>query len=224
MQQFGLTGGIPGLYGVFLSFLGRYVRAAIIIQIIYIFLILNLHTINSKIHIHHPDECNGFAPFGNLSCAIYFFLFIFALTQAVVTAITIASGNVTNIAMLVYLWIVFPIATLFVFEKLVYQPHKVLQDVQKRSLLDSSLRWNGYYLKATTDLEKWISNGGKDDAPQLSVVLQTLDDWKKLDAHMADVNTWPISKNTLRVLSTLTNPFLPVLLPAVVEIFKNVLP
>jgi hypothetical protein len=88
MESFG-SAEITWNVRVFLSFLGRYVRTAIIIQLLYVFLILNLYSIKPRFYLNHPDGCSGFSPFGNLGFAIYIFLFVFALTEAVVTSIAL---------------------------------------------------------------------------------------------------------------------------------------
>jgi hypothetical protein len=46
-----------------------------------------------------------------------------------------------------------------------------------------------------------------------------LEIWAKLDKYVADMHTWPISNYTLRMLAIFVNPFVPILIPIVVDIF-----
>jgi hypothetical protein len=220
MESFGSTGGLPGIYGVFLSFLGRYVRTAIIIQLLYVFLILNLFYITPKFSLNHPDGCSGFSPFGNLGFAIYIFLFIFALTEAVVTAIALANNNSASFTAFVYLWILFPVITAFVFDGLIYKPHAVLRTARDNLLLESSRDWNGFYQKVISGLGKF-STENKEQAKQLDENIKILEHWRKLDLYTNDMHVWPISKQRLQFISTLGSPFIPILLPAIVESLKS---
>jgi hypothetical protein len=112
------------------------------------------------------------------------------------------------------------VITVFVFDELIYKPHKVLRTARDNLLLESSRDWSDLYRKLISGLEKF-SPENKEQATQLDESIKILEHWKKLDLYTSDMHVWPISKRRLQIISTLGSPFIPILLPAIVESLKD---
>lgn len=221
---------LPAQYAIFLSWLGRYASLALVIQIVYIFVIVNSHSLNVRLNPAHPDQCSGLAPFGNLAIIIYEVLFIRAMIEAIgisaggsswQRAISSISGPIT----LIYLWILFPLAILYIFDQLVYRPHRVMHELQKNYLEISSQAWSNYHQDVKSNLMTAVktsrtSLAGKSQY-NYSDDLELLEIWAKLDKYVANMHTWPISNRTLRWLAIFVNPFVPIFIPAIVDIFVS---
>jgi hypothetical protein len=218
---------IPWQYSIFLSWLGRYAGLAIFIQIAYILLIINSYTLNVKLNLSHPDHCSGLAPFGNLAIMIYAAFFIWAMIEA----IGIAAGGsawekaITDISgqfALIYLWILFPLAVLYIFDRLVYRPHHAMHELQKNYLETSSQAWSNYHQNVKSEIMTAAKMSQKaivrKSHHQYADNMELLKTWAKLDKYVADIHTWPISSHTLRLLAIFVNPFVPILIPAAVDI------
>jgi hypothetical protein len=219
---------IPAQYAVILSWLGRYAGLAILIQITYLFLVMNNYALNVKLNLSHPDHCSGLAPFGNLAIIIYEVFFIWAMIEAVgisaggsawQRAITSISGPFT----LIYLWILFPLAVLYVFDQLVYRPHRAMCELQENYLGSSSHAWSNYHQNIKSEIMTAVNTSQipltSKSQHQYSDDLEMLEIWEKLDKYVADMHTWPISNYTLRMLAIFVNPFVPILIPIIVDIF-----
>ncbi len=222
----------PGQYAIFLSLLGTYAKSVVLIQLFYVFLILNNYTLTLKLNLAHPDQCGGSSPFGNLAIAIYIFLFVWAMFQAIGTsvgggALEKAAVNISGSTAYLYLWILFPIAALYVFDRLVYKPHKALTDLQRRYLEPSSSNWTNYHKDILKNLKKAIEESKQPIASKsqgsFGDELELLETWAKLDKYITETHTWPISKSSFRTMAILVNPLVPMLLPTIVNFFKSVL-
>lgn len=223
---------LPAQYALFLSFLGRYARVAIFIQIAYIFAILNLHNYEFRLHFHHPDKCSGLAPFGNLALISYLYFFVHAVLEAVSIAagggaferaLRTMSGSLT----LLYLWIIFPISFILVFAALLLKPHRELLKVQRHSLLAGSSSWTDYHHQVAARIVSAFQESKPlpNARPELRIEddLKSLEMWRKLFGYVEDMHTWPIPKYILGIAAIIVNPLIPLLLPLVVEWFRNLL-
>ncbi len=223
---------IPAKYAIFLSFLGSYAILVILVQLAYIFLILRNYSFNVKINLSHPDNCSGLAPFGNLAIIIYAFLFFWAMFQAIGTsaggsalqkAITTTTGSIT----LIYLWLLFPLASIYIFDRLVYQPHIALFELRRQYLETFSRIWTERHQqirsKLRTTIEFSKSPRSKKGNHDFNSELEILQTWVKLDQYVIDMHTWPISKSTFQILGTFANPLIPILLPAIIGLVKSLL-
>jgi hypothetical protein len=224
---------IAAKYAIFLSFIGSYTNMAIIIQLAYVFLILGRYTLNARINLTHPDQCCGLAPFGNLAIAIYTTLFVWAM----ITAIAISAGGMawqkvvtsaSGPATLIYLWILFPLAILLIFNRLVYQPHQAMRALQQEYLLAASKAWTNYHQNIRSSLTTAVKTSQASLASKsrynYSDDLELLETWAKLDKYVADMHTWPISNSTVRLIAVFVNPILPIVIPAVTEFLFARLP
>jgi hypothetical protein len=221
---------IPWQYSIFLSWLGRYADLAILVQIAYILLIINSYTLKVRLNLSHPDHCSGLAPFGNLAIIIYAVFFICAMIEAIgiaaggsswQKAITGVSGQFA----LIYLWILFPLAVLYIFDRLVYRPHRTMHDLQKNYLEISSQAWSNYHQNIKSEIMTAVKTSqiplASKSHHQYTDDIELLETWAKLDKYVADMHTWPISNYTLRLLAIFVNPFVPILIPAVVDIIVS---
>lgn len=208
---------LPDQYAVFLSLLGNYVKLVLLVQTAYLFLILSRHRIHVNLQPNHPDQCAGLSPFGNLALISYAFLFLLAAVQAVGTsaggtalerALTSAGGATA----LIYLWLLFPLAVIFVFERLLYQPHRTLVAALQAQLEASGQAWVARH-RALLDQAQSAAQDAP--LPNLKAGLEQLEAWASLEQVLREMPTWPISRGTLRLLGTLVNPLLPMLLPAI---------
>jgi len=222
----------PGMYAMFLSTLGRYVILVLFIQLAYILVILSNYAFNFQLQINHPDQCSGLRPFGNLAISSYSYLFALAMMLSVGT---FASGTyfdrairtITGSAALAYLWILFPLALIVIFDQLVYRPHRVLRQLQDQYLSRSSASWTSYHQRISSEILRSVESSG---APLLDKKdrrvkddLEILEVWAKLDNYVADMHTWPIPKHALRVITVLVNPLIPILLPVVADVVRSLL-
>ena len=223
----------PAIYALFQSLFGRYARMAIVAQIIYVFLILSNYRFDFRLHFFHPDECSGLAPFGSLAIAGYAYLFIHAMMQAIGTVaggtgfervLTSATGSVA----LIYLWLIFPIALSFIFSNLIYKPHRILQKTQSQYLWNTSTAWTKYHQQLTSSITRAVDRSEKPFADKsnfnFSDDLELLEIWSKLNKYVEDMHTWPIPKRTFQTIAILANPLIPLLLPVVVDVVRNLFP
>ena len=217
-------------YSIFLSWLGRYAGLAIFVQIVYILLIINSYTLNVRLNLSHPDHCSGLAPFGNLAIIIYAVFFIWAMIEAIgiaaggsawQKAITGSSGQFA----LIYLWILFPLAVLYIFDRLVYRPHRAMHELQKNYLETSSQAWSNYHQNIKSEIMTAVKSSqirlASKSHHQYTDDIELLETWAKLDKYVVDMHTWPISNYTLRLLAIFVNPFVPILIPAAVDIIVS---
>ena len=232
-MQFYQPEGAPSKYGIFLSALGRYVVLVFIIEIAYIFLILKNYSIKISLQLKHPDNCSGTSPFGNLAIATYFVFFIWAMMEAIGisvggSALLRSMSETSKITTVAFLWILFPLISLFVFEQLIYSPHCLLQSIQTEYLEKSRKSWAGLHKDIKSSLSDAIKKSGtpssKKSSSTLSDSMHNLETWDKLDQYVIDMHTWPISKTTIRTIALFINPLLPLLFPVVVDyIVSNIL-
>ncbi len=222
----------PARYAIFLSFLGTYARLVIVVQLIQILVILRSYSFNLKLNLSHPDSCSGLAPFGHLAIIIYAFLFFSALFLAIGTSaggsalertITSATGSFT----LIYLWLLFPLVSIYIFEQLVNRPHQALVKLQREYLESFSQAWTEYHKNILSALQKSVETSKsslfKKRNYNFSGDLELLQTWAKLEEHIANMHTWPISKSTFRILATIVNPLIPILFPVIVGVVESLL-
>ncbi len=219
-------------YALGQSFVGRYARMVIIVQLVYVFLILRSYNHKFKLYLSHPDGCSGLHPYGNLAVAGYIYLFIHAMLQAIGT---LGGGTGFERALrtfvgswaLIYLWILFPLVIIFIFSELLYKPHSELQKIQKQHLLKSSLTLTDYHQKLTSSIIETIE---QTEAPLTDKTrfhfnddIELLGIWSKLNKYVEDMHTWPIPKRTFRFLAIFANPLIPILLSTMGEALRNLL-
>jgi len=223
-----------GTYAVFLSMLGRYGILVAFIQFAYVFIILSNYTFDFRLHLNHPDQCSGLRPFGNTALPAYWYTFALAMMLAVGT---LASGTYFDLAIrnltgssfaLLYLWVLFPIAVIAIFNQLLYKPHCALQRLQGQYLRRSSASWTRYHQQIASAIYGAVESS---ESPLLSTIdfdlsddLELLESWEKIDKYIANMHTWPIPKRTLRAIAISANPLIPVLLPVVADVIRRVLP
>jgi hypothetical protein len=225
--------GAPSQYSVFLSLLGRYARMAALIQFIYVFVILGNYKFDFRLHFNHPDKCSGLAPFGKLAIAGYIYLFVHAMMQAIGTAaggtaFERALRSITGSFALVYLWILFPIAAIFIFSQLIHRPHRVLRKLQEQYLGNASTDWTNYHQQLTSRIAGAVEHSkmpsdDRDDR-RFGNDIELLEVWAKLNKYVEDMHTWPIPKRRLGAIAVLGNPLIPILLPIVVDVVRDLLP
>ncbi len=217
-------------YSILLSLIGTYAIIVVFVQIAYIFIILNNFSSTPKMNFAHPDNCGGLAPYGNLATAVYSFLFLSAMFQAVGTgggAVETTAVTIIGSSAYLYLWVLYPLSVLYVFERLIYKPHKDLYELQRQYLEPSSLGWTSFYQRIRESLRKII------DSPENSISknldqkfnkdIELLETWTQLDKHITDVHNWPISKASIRLIAIFVNPLLPILLPFIISFIKSII-
>ena len=228
-----LPQGAPSQYAVFLSLLGRYARVAALVQFVYVFIIIANYKLDFKFHFNHPDECSGLAPFGKLATSGYAYLFVHAMIEAIGTtaggtAFERALRSITGSFTLVYLWILFPIAAIFIFSQLIRRPHCVLRKLQEQYLWNASTAWTSHHQQLTSSIARAVEQSKTPLAARANYHfaddLELLEVWAKLNKYVEDMHTWPIPKRTFRIIAVLGNPLIPVLLPIVVDAVRNFLP
>jgi hypothetical protein len=222
----------PEAYSIFLAFLGRYGQTAVFIQIGGLFVILNHYKITPRVHLHHPDQCSGLAPFGRLAIAVYVYLFTLAMTQAIGamaggTAFGKIVKNVTEPETLVYLWILFPVVLVFTFDQLLYRPHRALDERRREYLLNASQAWTDYHQRLSVNISHAANQSqepmtGTNDY-HFDDDMELLETWAKLNQAVEQMPTWPIPKRTLRPAAVIANPLIPLLLPFVINAVSNLL-
>jgi hypothetical protein len=224
---------MPSLYTEFLSFLGRYGRAAALVQFGYIFITIANLELKPEFHFNHPDECSGLAPFGRLATLGYAYLFVHMMVEAIGittgdTAFGRVVGSISGPYAPVFLGILFPIAAAVIFGQLLYAPHCVLRKLQEQTLLDVSTAWTKYHKQVTSCISEAVRQSNTlltaEADHRFADDWELLETWTKLNKCIEDVHTWPIPKRTIRIVATLGNPLIPVLLPLVVDALKNFLP
>jgi hypothetical protein len=223
----------PGRYALWLTALSIYGRAAVLVQLIYIFVILGNYQFDFRLHLDHPDGCSGLAPFGELSIAAYSYLFITAMILAFGT---LAGGTPAEIILrstsisgaFVYLWLLFPLAVMIIFVQLIYRPHRALRELQRQHLLIGSAAWTDYHQQLLSNV---LGAAKKSTAPladrgryHFSDDLELLEVWAKLNKYVQDMHTWPIPRRAFRIIAILVNPLIPILLPLVGELVRGWLP
>ena len=223
---------LPGRYALFLTFLGSYATTAVVVQLVYVFLILSNHTLEVRLNLAHPDQCAGLAPLGNLAIAAYVFLFCWAMVQAV--GLSAGGGAIERLILdasgsfaFLYLWILFPLGCALIYDRLVYQPHRALRDLQRQVLEASSRNWTRTHHQIHTHLVGTLGDPEQAGAIEVDRTfddeLALLENWAKLDATIAQTHTWPISRARFRVMSVLVNPFVPILIPTITDTIQSLL-
>jgi hypothetical protein len=224
--------GRPAMYAMFLSMLGRYGILVAFIQLSYILIILSNYAFDFRLHLNHPDQCSGLRPFGNLAMSSYSYLFALAMMLAVGTFASAtyfdrAVRSMAGSAALAYLWILFPLALIVIFEQLIYKQHRVLRQLQDQYLQRSSTSWTEYHQQVTSAILGFVESS---EAPLLDKAdfsfsddLEILEVWAKLDRYVTDMHTWPVPRHTLRTIVVLANPFIPILLPVVADAVRKLL-
>lgn len=214
--------------------LGRYGILVAFIQFAYIFIILSNYTFDFRLHLNHPDQCSGLRPFGNMALPAYWYTFALAMMLAVGTFTSgtyfdLVIRNLTGSSFaLLYLWVLFPIAVIAIFNQLLYKPHCALQRLQGQYLRRSSASWTRYHQQIASAIYGAVESS---ESPLLSTIdfdlsddLELLESWEKIDKYIANMHTWPIPKRTLRAIAISANPLIPVLLPVVADVIRRVLP
>lgn len=223
----------PALYSTFLSFLGRYARSSIFVQIIYIFVVLSNYKLNPRIYIGHPDGCSGLSPLGKLAILAYIYLFTNAMMQAIGAiagggGLVRAIGSTIGSSSLIYLWLLFPLALIIVFSQLIYKPHDALLEYQRQYLYNISINQTDYHHQVLSSIETAVKQSKTSLADKTSYHfnddLELLEAWTKLNRSIEEVHTWPIPKRTFQFIAVLANPLIPILLPIIVDVVKNFLP
>jgi hypothetical protein len=222
----------PGSYAVLVSSLGRYGRLAAFAQLVYIFVVLGNYEYSFSLHLNHPDGCSGLAPFGKLAIAGYTYLFVFAMMQAVGSAAG-SSGfekalNAIGLGSFAYLWILFPLALILIFDRLIYRPHRVLKELQLQYLRVASAAWTNYHQQLTSSIVGAVEQSKTPLTNKASFHfgddLELLNVWERLNKYVEEMHTWPIPKRVFPTIAILANPLIPMLLPVVVDVVKSRLP
>jgi uncharacterized membrane protein len=167
---------------------------------------------------------------GNLAIAAYSFLFALATLQGVdlfagQALLEGVSGGDLGSALSLALWLLFVVALLLVFERLVYRPHRAMAQYQAERLSRSGQGWSDYHrhlstrLAASLPLRPGAVEGtiGED----LRQDVELLEGWYRLNQYVADLHTWPIPRPILRLLAVLVNPLLPLLVPVLVRALQQ---
>jgi hypothetical protein len=212
--------GAPEWYGVILSLMGRYARVAVAAQLVFLFIILGRYQYSAKLHLNHPDGCSGLLPFGRLALAVYAYLFVFAMMQAVgISAFERVLHSIVDWRSLANLWIVFPVALFFVFRELLWRPHHSMRKLQTDYLLNASASWTDYHQRIASSVASEVRRSTAPLSEKASTHIDDdmvlLDTWAKLDADIEQMPTWPIPKRTFRLFAIFLNPMVPILLPVV---------
>ena len=218
-------------YEIFLTHIARYAVVALFLEILYVFIIFQYYAISPRLNPLHPDNCNGLSPQGNIAIMIYSILFLEAMIQAIGTLegggifqqlLISTFGNIS----LIYLWLFFPLFSIFVFVKLVYNPKKQVQNLQQEYLTDSSESWTDYFLKTRTNIISHVETppvqAGKNLNHDFSKDVEILEIWQKLDKYIVEMNVWPIPRNTTKRIAILINPIIPILIPIMIEFLKQI--
>ena len=218
----------PDCYCVFLSFVARYAGVAVLVQLGYVFLILNRYDYAFRLHLNHPDKCGGLLPFGRLALAAYAYLFVFAMMQAAgTTSLERFLGRGEGIGGLAYIWIVFPLALIFVFGFLMYRPHRAMRRLQMNYLVRATAAWTDYHQRISTSIDAEVTRSAvllsEDTGTQIRDDVALLEMWAKLTKDVQDMHTWPISKSAIRLMLVFVNPLWPMLLPLVIAWVKGLL-
>lgn len=136
------------------------------------------------------------------------------------TYFDIAIRSMAGSAALAYLWVLFPLALIVIYARLMYKPHYMLQQLQDQYLRRSSASWTGYHQQIAPSILGYVESS---ETPLLGKAhfdfsddLKVLEVWAKLDKYFADMHTWPIPKGTFRTVAVLANPFIPILPPVIV--------
>ncbi len=208
-------------YCVFLSFVARYAGVAVLVQLGYVFLILSRYDYAFRLHLNHPDKCSGLLRFGRLALAAYAYLFVFAMMQAVgTTSLERLLGGADGIGALAYLWIVFPLALLFVFGTLAYRPHLTMRRLQMDYLVPATAAWTDYHQRISASIDAEVTRTAallsEETWSQIRDDLALLEAWAKLTKDVQDMHTWPVSKPVIRLMAVFVNPLWPMLLPLVI--------
>lgn len=206
-------------YAVLLGMLAVYAVWTVIVQLAYIFVILHAYSLNLQLKPICGDLGSMLRPLGNMAVAIYAFLFLWAMLRSVILSVEGGpfAANPRNISALLsflYLWLVFPASILVVFEQLVYRPHRLLANIRRQYLQESSAAWMTWHRQihgelldlARTGKQAWQS-GNFDDKIKL------LEDWAKLDSYIAEMNTWPLPRSAFRAIAFFVNPLVPLFIP-----------
>jgi hypothetical protein len=222
----------PEWYEVFLSFVARYAGVAVLIQLGYVFLILGRYDYAFRLHLNHPDKCSGLLRFGRLALAAYAYLFVFAMMQAAGTTslerfLGRGNGSGDGIGALAYLWIVFPLALMFVFGFLVYRPHRAMRRLQMNYLVPATAAWTDYHQRISNSIDAEVTAStvlsSEETGSQIRDDVTLLEMWAKLTKDVQDMHTWPVSKSTIRLMVVFVNPLWPMLLPLVIAWVEGLL-
>lgn len=220
-------------YRLFLSFLGRYGLSAVLVQFLYVFVFLADYQFDFRLCINHPDECSGLAPFGRLAMSAYLYLFVFAMLQAIgiltgTAGFEKALQSAIGPGAQAYLWVFFPLATIWVFVQLIYEPHHALQACQKQYLEAASVASTQYHQQLMSSITETMEQAKaplvKKAGYSFSEDWELLETLAKLVALVEEMHTWPIPKRTLQTVAILTNPLVPMLLPVIVDVIKGLAP
>jgi hypothetical protein len=211
----------PECYCVFLSFVARYAGVAVMVQLGYVFLILSRYDYAFRLHLSHPDKCSGLLPFGRLALAAYAYLFVFAMMQAAgTTSLERFLGRAEGIGAVAYLWIVFPLALLFVFGLLMYRPHRAVRRLQMDYLVPATAAWTDYHQRISASIDAEVRRSAvplsEGTGSQIRDDVALLEVWTKLTKDIQDMHTWPISKPAIRLMAVFVNPLWPMVLPLVI--------
>ncbi|MBN2305168.1 MAG: hypothetical protein JXQ72_11855 [Anaerolineae bacterium] len=222
----------PDYYVVFLSFLGHYGQITIFVQLIILLIILNDYKLTPRLHLRHPDGCSGLAPFGQVGLVVYLYLFILALQAAIGT---IAGGTplqrlteqTINASAWIFLSIFFSTGFFLVFHEFLYKPRRALKTLQQQYLLKAGDEWTRYHQRLSASIIDSVEESasllsGRSEF-QFDDDLKLLEIWDKLNRDVEHINTWPISRRTIRSLAFFANPLFPVLLPFIAEAISNII-
>jgi hypothetical protein len=215
----------------FLVALGAYTRLAVLLQVSYVLLIWRGYSLElAHLNLLHADRCGGVAPLGNLAIAAYSFLFALATLQGVdlfagQALLKGVLGGDLGSALGLALWLLFVVALLLVFERLVYRPHRAMEQYQAERLSGSGQAWSDYHRHLGTRLAASLAQrpGTAEGTPgrDLQEDLELLAGWYRLNQYIADLHTWPIPRPTLRLLAVLVNPLIPLLVPVLVRVLQQ---
>jgi hypothetical protein len=182
------------IYVVFLSFLGRYARVAVGIQIIYIFIILQRYQYRFRFQLFHPDQCGGLSSFGNLALAGYLYIFLFAIMQSLLGATAFESALTRmGAGTILYLWIFFPLLLILLLNGLILKPKNEMQRLRDQYLSNASKVYTHYHQRLSAKVEEKMDNldafeakKHSDHLPESQITV--LETYEKLNQKVLDLN------------------------------------